>query len=480
MSRKWRPRAWRPSDGNSAWGDISNMRPDSLGNYLTPPVFSQTVGAGPATPGTTLTAWSAFRPDGVSVARLGTTTKLYDITALAAFSDVSRGGGYTNTATAWSFAQFGNYNIATNGVDVPQVQDTTLGGAYAALGGTPPTTAKIAVIQSNVLLFFNTNSGGHYWAASDVGSHIIWTTGDATTGFIAHRPGAITAAIAFKDVVIVFKKSSVYRMRYVGAPLKWTVELIADGIGTDAQGGVAVCGDVLVFVGTFGQYIFDGATFRPADDGFYGVGVASYPTATGLPLYLPLSSEVIFPWDGDGSVYVYNLKSDRWGKYKIYRTGSATALTAYRLVSGDWASSLGTLSFVDAASNPSIVGYTSARWGDQGSVAAYVEARGVMGPENFGNGFLNRSTTTRVTPILHAGSQGSLEATGAELDYTLSNYEAMSDQATASTDTGTSSTARCWRDVNFNHRFLVARIGSSTDSFGISDLVVDGHASGTN
>jgi hypothetical protein len=75
--------------------------------------------------GTPLKAIGVEGSDGVWHNFIGTTTKLYDITTTE-ITDVTRASGNYN-ATDWNFEVYGNWLIATNGVDAPQIiKDITL------------------------------------------------------------------------------------------------------------------------------------------------------------------------------------------------------------------------------------------------------------------------------------------------------------------------------------------------------------------
>jgi hypothetical protein len=124
-------------------------------------------------------------------------------------------------------AQYGNVTVCAMGSANPTVAAN--GGNFAAIAGAPK--AEIVVCQSNCVLVFNTDSGADGWAASDVGDYTNYTTGEAASGRLLATQGPITAAVAFADYVLVFKKNSVYRMRYVGGLVKWSSELISATVG---------------------------------------------------------------------------------------------------------------------------------------------------------------------------------------------------------------------------------------------------------
>lgn len=321
MARKWLPRA--PIDA-PAWRLVYGMIPTRSGSYYTNDVAASTVVA-PSSPGTVLRAWCGLIADDTVKAWIGTTTKLWEYDGVTTFTDRSIGGGYTNTATDWSFAQFGNYTIATNRVDNIQVRDSSGSSAFADLGGTPP-KARIVVTQSDAVLLFDLNDGAekpNAFAASAPGDHTDWSGASATTATaIRHRPGKIRAAIAFRDYVVVFKRSSVYKLTYTGATNKWRVECIAIGRGAWGMHDVVNTGDELVFSGPGGVWRFDGASFRSASDWF-----GEIPLCDGS-IYAPISGNVFFASPTVGfSCHVYNVISDTWGRQTRQTVSGAKMLT---------------------------------------------------------------------------------------------------------------------------------------------------------
>jgi hypothetical protein len=353
VSRKWKPYG-DPQDPG-AWLTLTNAYPTPYGTYRCAPVQSAffSAGAGPATPGTTLSAWCGLNVNGGVVGYVGTTTKLYEITSasLGTFTDRSKGGGYTvSGGEQWRFVHFGNITI-TCSTDFsgppPQARDSTGSSAFADLGGSPP-QAKILVVQSNAVVMLNYDDGvnvyGDGWWASDVGDHTTWTPGsgnEAANGRILSHPGAITAALPFGDHIVVWKRSSMHRLRYAGSPVYWVTEDIARGVGVLGMGAVTNCGDFIHFITERGSYIYDGAGIRPVgSDGLYKYGAST----SDLPLYSPASSGVqgglhypgsgaIAYGNGDG-VVPYNLISERYGKVAPTNS-SGSALTSHVPLAGD-------------------------------------------------------------------------------------------------------------------------------------------------
>lgn len=403
--RKWLTRA--PA-GMPCWFLVGNMLPCRSGGYAPPSVFTQQVGAGPSSPGTTLRAWCALLPDDTAVGYVGTTTKLYHYDGATTFTDRSIGGGYTNTATDWSFAQYGNNTYATNRVDNIQVRDSTGSSAFADLGGTPP-KARILVTQADQLLLFDLNDGAEKpdaYAACAPGDPTDWSGASATTATrIRHRPGKITAAVAFRDYVLVFKRSSVYRLYYTGnSTFKWKVELIAIGRGAFGKHDVVNCGDEVIFRGPGGAWRFDGASFKSISDWFDPTpAMTTAISGSFASYYRPGSARVYFAIADNITRYlVYNLVSDAWGL--MAQTASDQIVTGYIPFTGEPAALetfeganlfLGDRGLIcKLSANPSVYDADSA-W-DTGSVVGH---NAYLVSNLIGEGPRQIRTFTGITPV---------------------------------------------------------------------------------
>ena len=106
----------------------------------------------------------------------GDATKLYRYQSNT-FTDVSGGTTFNTPAdNDWQFTQFGNYIIASNGADAPQVWQLANSSAWPALGGSPPTFWHSAVVRNFVVTGGqSTNRNRIQWSA--IGNHASWTVG---------------------------------------------------------------------------------------------------------------------------------------------------------------------------------------------------------------------------------------------------------------------------------------------------------------
>jgi hypothetical protein len=476
--RKYAPSANYRNPG--IWTVLNNMIPTDRGTYRTPMTFTVRSTTNPATPGTTLAAWCGLTFTGVGVGYVGTTTKLYTFTVGGVFTDKSKGGGYTNTATGWSFCQYGNITLAANAVDATQFRDATGATAFADLAAAP--IAKILLTQSNCVLAFNLSTGGADWKASDVGDYTNWTTLEAVGGTIYQRPGPITAAVAFKDDVIVFKANSVYRMTYVGDKVKWTTSLLADGIGCDGHQDAIVCGDRVIFTGSMGAYSFDGANFQ---DLMQGWNNSKSMGGCSESVYWPKTNTVWFAFRG--VVYPFNISSGNWGSFGYVRntTGSGGD-TTHATVRGEPAARiavLGTIyefatsdavTLIDLSSTSQSILSGNAAWSTAGALAT-IQTH-LYGTDTGTTAF------TRLTPILsvEGGPNGGGSLTPADTGMTLTviPYDGPDGSGQGSTSTITSSTARNRFDFTVTARYAQFAINCTNSYFEIEDVIVDAKPAG--
>ena len=312
--RKW-ANLVAPNDPG-AWYDVDGVYPTSRGTYKT---TAFPVGATNAASGAGTVVY-AFAANTVA------STVEWVVDSARIWSYVAGLNDKTGAVTIGSYphmAQYGNITVCAMGVGAATVVSTS-GGTFAALAGAP--NAEIAVVQSNCVLLFNTATSADGWAASDVGDHTNWTTGEAASGRLIQTPGPITAAVAFQDVVIVFKANSVYRMRYVGGTVKWTAEVIHQfaGCGTSlsvADKYMACAGPHgVLFAGMGDQFTASGTNIWLMD-GAAQFDVVNRDTALtstlgGISYFRYIHDYELFTmWAGSANqCWFYSPQSGMWGK----------------------------------------------------------------------------------------------------------------------------------------------------------------------
>lgn len=327
--RKWQDLA-APDDPNS-WYAISNMWPTKRGTYEAADTSTSTEIATAAT----AAAIYAFAARTLSSSReyVVTPTKIFQYSG-GALTD--RTGG-----VAISFpmmAQYGDATICAMGVGAATSSST--GGNFAALAGSP--NGEIVVICRNAAVIFNTNTSADGWAASDVGDYTNWSTGESASGRIVDSPGEIMAAAVLNNDIIVFKRSAIYRMTYVGGVVKWQVQLAWAGMGcypvitSNAKYQVAVCASGVAFNGAIANlgtnaasavslqiYLFDGSS-RPVKlnplttlpSGFTTTTAGGTQEAIPVFFYDPVE-DILCIANSQGAVYCpfyyYSFQMQAWG-----------------------------------------------------------------------------------------------------------------------------------------------------------------------
>jgi hypothetical protein len=190
---------------------------------------------------------------------VATNTDLYQ---LDGGTFASRKGSLTGTNTDfWTFTQFGNYIIASNGVDAPQYYLMGTSTNFADLSsiatdGTPPNFRVSAVIR-DFLVTGNqaANTNRVQWSGiNDIGT---WTAGKKLADY-QDLPGSggEIVAISSGEVGYIFRQNQIVRMDFVGGATVFRFSVISPNRG--AVYGQTVCQD-------------NRQVFFYADDGFYQI-----------------------------------------------------------------------------------------------------------------------------------------------------------------------------------------------------------------
>ena len=207
-------------------------------------------------------------PRGLQYIFAGTKTNLYLLTGSNTWSDVS-GTTYNSSATDWRFDLYDEVVLATNFENVIQRYDTTVGGLFGNLAGSPPRCRDIAVSNS-FLLAFNLVDGGtdRYtrlrWSAQGIITD--WTTSGLGAGFNDVREdvgGTGQRVMALNDYAVLFFTDSIYRVEYIAQPASFGLRPLPRGRGTLAPNSLVRDGSVIYYYGTDGFYAFDGTNSVP-------------------------------------------------------------------------------------------------------------------------------------------------------------------------------------------------------------------------
>jgi hypothetical protein len=190
----------------------------------------------------------------------GTATKLYQLnTADLTWTDVSRtvGGNYSaSDDERWQFAQFGQYVVAVNVNDAPQVFDLNGGTNFAALAGSPPQARTVAVWGNFLVLggLEDFPSRVHWSAFDDITG---WTPGTNNSDINEFPDGGPIKGLSSSENPIIVQETAIRRGAFApGTAEVFIFDKIMDRIGARSRYSVCSRDNIVFFV---------------SDDGFYSV-----------------------------------------------------------------------------------------------------------------------------------------------------------------------------------------------------------------
>jgi len=262
----------------------------------------------------------------------GDRSKLYQMNSSLVFIDKSKAGGYSNSVTEnardfWAFTQFGTNIIATNFADNIQKFDEGTDSAFSDLVALK--AKYIAVIRDFVVAGYTTESSTTYnqrvkW--SGINDSSTWTPSQSTqSGFqdIVGSHGNIQAIVGGESAGVIFMEKAIYRMSYVGVPLIFQFDKIADNIGAFAPKSVASYGNQVFFLAQDGFYkLTGGQQLTPIGNGkvnnFFFDDLSS--NLDGITSAIdPNNSIVVWSYRGGGAdgttnnkFLIYNYAVDKW------------------------------------------------------------------------------------------------------------------------------------------------------------------------
>jgi hypothetical protein len=190
---------------------------------------------------------------------VGTNT---DIFQLDGGSFTSRKGSLTGTNTDyWTFTQFGNYVIASNGVDAPQyyLMGTSTNFANLSAIGTAGTVPifRVSGVVRDFLVTGNHSNASNKIQWSGINDITVWEAGNKQSDS-QELPGSggEIVHITSGEIGYVFRQNQIIRMDYVGGATVFRLSVISPNRG--AVYGRTVCQD-------------NRRVFFYADDGFFEV-----------------------------------------------------------------------------------------------------------------------------------------------------------------------------------------------------------------
>jgi hypothetical protein len=262
----------------------------------------------------------------------GDSTKLYQMDSSLVFQDISKVGGYNNSTTEnardfWAFTQFGSNIIGTNFADNIQKFEEGVDSDFSDLVSLK--AKYIAVVRDFVVVGYTEESGTTYnqrvkW--SGINNSSQWTPSQTTqSGYqdIVGSHGNIQQIVGGESSGVVFMEKAIYRMSYIGVPLIFQFDKIADNIGAFAPKSVASFGNMIFFLAQDGFYkLTGGQDLSPIGnarvDNYFFNDLSS--NLDGITSAIdPNNSIVVWSYRGSGAtgttnnkLLIYNYAVDKW------------------------------------------------------------------------------------------------------------------------------------------------------------------------
>lgn len=286
--------------------------------------------------GTVLGARSVRPDSGDARVFVGSATKIEELDN-AAIQDVSKSGGYTATGSWW-FSQGVSANQIVAATPAHTIQSST-GGNFSNLANAPK--ALIVLTQSEALLALNyedSTAVPNGIKISDRGDATVWTASDSNDAAaikLVETPGAIVAGATLHDVVVAWKRDSMYVGRFVGGSEKWQFNMVSPHVGCYGLEAWASTPAGLIFAGPAGVYLFDGSVPREVDQGVRQLMLNYIGSENSYGSTIKMSHDeyasCVFLWvmDADNNnflCFAYNYREGRWSlPYPMYdRVGNAS------------------------------------------------------------------------------------------------------------------------------------------------------------
>jgi len=253
------------SDFDAGFCDrIENVLPKA-GSYGPFPGFVPVSSPLPAAPmGTIL----AYVDNGNYRLFVGTQTAIYMLNvSTLGWVNVSKTGGYTGVAgRKWSFTQYGNIIIATNGIDPVQWIDTTTAVKFADVPGNPPKALFSGTLGDFVMLAnLASDQRGVHW--SGLAQYDFWTPRQRSSDFQSFPDGGeIMGFASGNNGCVIFHAESIRE-----GTLALNTSLVMTFAQTVANHGCLAPRSIV----QSGNGIF-----YLSDDGFYKYGTPPVPIGT--------------------------------------------------------------------------------------------------------------------------------------------------------------------------------------------------------
>ncbi|MEI3803162.1 hypothetical protein V6R85_01460 [Agrobacterium sp. CCNWLW32] len=315
------------ADLNSSFSNAIQNVLCASGGYIPAPALSALTSALGEQP----IGWLSVRSlDGSIRFFAGTPTKLFllnntDLT----WTNVSKAATVYNASVdvPWHMKAFGNFIIAVNQNDDPQVYQIGTDVLFRNLGGSPPRAGRIAIWGDFVaLLDLTSNQNRVQW--SGLNNCEFWTPGSNNSDYQDFPDGGRVTGSSDVTNPIVLLESAIQRATFVpGSAEIFTFQKVQEMRGAKSPLSVATRGSFVFFAdaGGFFQCAADGSVspigFEKVDRTVFGK-ISVYGTSKIMGAIDPFYSRVYWAVDTNDDnryeeMYVYDWQLQKWTMISI-------------------------------------------------------------------------------------------------------------------------------------------------------------------
>jgi len=193
--------------------------------------------------------------------------------------------------------------------------------AFAALAGSPPIADLLTVVRDFVVLG-RTNSNTQRLTWSGINDEEQWAAGVEQSGSQIMPTGGDINGITGGEFGIVLQEHRIVRMTYVGVPLVFQFDEIADNLGCIARSSVCRIGATTYFLSHQGFARTDGNSVQVIGDekvNRTALDLINRNFFSGMSCAVDPKNSLVF-WAMPNAatstvVYVYNYSLDRWSSF---------------------------------------------------------------------------------------------------------------------------------------------------------------------
>ena len=167
-------------------------------------------------------------------------------------------------ATRWSIVPWGDWLLATDGINPPQILKT-VGGGFSSLGGGAPLTAEILARLGVHVLAFYTNGHPNEFSWCEENQPEQWdpNVGNLTAGTLLIRDmeTEIRAVVPLGQGLAVYGANTIHRVTKFG-PFIFGYDFGLKGVGALGKANIVSLGNVNYGLNSEGIFVTDSNTFR--------------------------------------------------------------------------------------------------------------------------------------------------------------------------------------------------------------------------